>query len=49
MRSGTVVFDDYFNGKPEVGVRRAVGELLASGAVDAVLRAGERLTWTTKR
>jgi predicted O-methyltransferase YrrM len=46
---GIVVFDDYFNGKPGVGVRQAVDELLASGAVDPVLRAGERLTWTTKR
>jgi predicted O-methyltransferase YrrM len=46
---GIVVFDDYFNDKPEVGVRAAVDELRASGAVDPKLGRGGTLVWVRKR
>jgi predicted O-methyltransferase YrrM len=49
IAGGIVVFDDYFNDKPEVGVRAAVDELRASGAVDPRLRRGDVLVWLRKR
>jgi hypothetical protein len=46
---GIVVFDDYFNTKEGVEVRRAVDELLASGIVDPTLRrSGGMFVWATK-
>jgi predicted O-methyltransferase YrrM len=45
---GVIVFDDYFGTKPTWGVRRAVDELLSSGAVrPALTRAGMHV-WTLK-
>jgi predicted O-methyltransferase YrrM len=49
IAGGIVVFDDYLNDKPEVGVRAAVDELRASGAVDPQLRRGDMLVWLRKR
>ena len=46
---GVVVFDDYPNPDPTVGVRRAVDELLASGLVEPRLRSAFNLTWTVRR
>jgi len=46
---GVVVFDDYSNTRSDVGVGRAVDELLASGEVDPALRRADRLVWTIKR
>jgi predicted O-methyltransferase YrrM len=50
---GIVVFDDYFSAARDVGVRRAVDELLSSGLVEPVLRRANRpcagqLVWTRK-
>jgi predicted O-methyltransferase YrrM len=49
IAGGMVVFDDYFNDKPEVGVRAAVDELRASGAIDPKLGRGGVLVWVRKR
>jgi predicted O-methyltransferase YrrM len=49
ISGGIILFDDYTNTKPGVGVRQAVDELLSSGAVDPALQVSERLTWTIKR
>jgi predicted O-methyltransferase YrrM len=51
VRGGVIVFDDYFNEDEGVGVRRAVDELVESGAVESDLReASERLlVWTVRR
>ncbi len=46
---GLIVFDDYSNTNPGVGVRAAVDELLSSGMVEPRLRVGELLTWTRRR
>ena len=46
---GIVVFDDYFNQEPEVGVRRAVDELLRSGLVEPDLHRAHSLAWISKR
>jgi hypothetical protein len=46
---GLVVFDDYSNTNPGVGVRAAVDELLASGMVEPRLRTAELLSWTRRR
>jgi hypothetical protein len=46
---GLIVFDDYSNINPGVGVRAAVDELLSSGLVEPRLRVGELLTWTRRR
>ncbi len=46
---GLIVFDDYSNRNPGVGVRAAVDELLSSGLVEPRLRFAELLTWTRKR
>jgi predicted O-methyltransferase YrrM len=46
---GVVVFDDYPNPDPTVGVRQAVDDLLASGLVEPTLRRGFNLVWTRKR
>jgi MMP 1-O-methyltransferase len=47
-RGGIVVFDDYFNEEPEVGVRRAVDELLGSGLVEPAVHRAHSLAWITK-
>jgi Methyltransferase domain len=49
IRGGVIVFDDYFNQNDGVGVRCAVDELLASGAVEPALQKASALVWTTKR
>jgi predicted O-methyltransferase YrrM len=51
VTGGVIVFDDYFNASPEVGVRHAVTELLASGQVEPTLRTtGDHLlVWVIKR
>jgi predicted O-methyltransferase YrrM len=50
ITGGIVVFDDYFNPGPDVGVRLAVDELLTSGIVEPSLQRGGRLlVWTVKR
>jgi hypothetical protein len=46
---GVIIFDDYLNGRPGVGVRAAVDELLASGAVEPRLAWARWLCWTTRR
>lgn len=47
---GVVVFDDYFNAAPDVGVRRAVDEAVASGLVGPLHSRGAKvLVWTLKR
>lgn len=46
---GIVVFDDYPNPDPTVGVRRAVDDLLVSGLVEPRLRSAFNLTWTVRR
>lgn len=47
---GVIVFDDYFNSSPDIGVRRAVDELVASGRVAPLSRVDARLlVWTRKR
>ena len=45
---GVVVFDDYIETKPSWGVRRAVDELLASGAVRPQLETAGMHVWTVK-
>lgn len=45
---GIVVFDDYLNTRDGVGVKRAVDELLASGAVSPKLRWARWLCWTVR-
>ena len=45
---GIIVFDDYLNDREDVGVRRAVDELVASGSVGPVHRGGSVLVWTRK-
>ena len=45
-----VVFDDYFNRAPDVGVRFAVDQLVASGMVGPLRTEGAKvLVWTVKR
>lgn len=46
---GVVVFDDYPNPDPTVGVRPAVDELLASGLVEPTLHYAFNLVWTRRR
>ena len=46
---GIVIFDDYPNPDPTVGVRRAVDELIASGLVEPTLRASFNLVWTRRQ
>ena len=46
---GLVVFDDYDNAAPGVGVRMAVDELLRSGLVEPTLRRAFNLVWTVRR
>lgn len=46
---GVIVFDDYDNRDPGMGVRRAVDELLASKLVDARLQQRFNLVWTYRR
>jgi hypothetical protein len=46
---GLIVFDDYANKNPGVGVRAAVDGLVSSGLVEPRLRLAELLTWTRKR
>jgi hypothetical protein len=49
VRDGIIVFDDYFNRNPGVGVKRAVDELLASGTVEPRLyHEGGYFTWTRR-
>ena len=45
---GVLVFDDYFGTKPTWGVRQAVDELLASGAVRPTLARVGTHVWTVK-
>ncbi len=45
VEGGVVVFDDYDNHDPGVGVQRAVDELLASDLVDGHLRKRFNLCW----
>ena len=45
---GAVVFDDYFNSRPDVGVSRAVDELLLSGLVRSKLQRARNLAWTIR-
>lgn len=47
---GVIVFDDYFNANPGVGVRRAVDELLGSGLVEPGLQTTRgSFVWTRRR
>jgi len=49
VRGGIIVFDDYFNRNPGVGVKPAVDELLASGFVEPQLHhEGGYFTWTRR-
>jgi predicted O-methyltransferase YrrM len=48
VRGGVLVFDDYESNHPAYGVRRAVDELLASGAVDPTPRPVGKAVWTIK-
>ena len=49
IKDGVIVFDDYFNRNPGVGVKRAVDELLTSGLVEPTLHhEGGYFTWTRK-
>lgn len=45
---GVVIFDDYDNTAPGVGVKRAVDDLLRTGLVDPTLRRGFNLVWTVR-
>lgn len=45
---GVIVFDDYDNTEPGVGVRQAVDELLGSGMVEPKLRNCFNLVWTRR-
>ncbi len=45
---GFVVFDDYPNPDPRVGVRAAVDDLLSSGLVEPTLHQAFNLVWTRR-
>ncbi len=45
ITGGVVVFDDYYNTGPDVGVQRAVDELRASGLVEPTLHRVGELVW----
>lgn len=46
---GIVVFDDYFDERPEIGVRAAVDQLLSTGEVAPDLNRADHLVWVEKR
>src|SRR5206468_3092487 len=48
MPGGVIVFDDYFNADPEVGVRRAVDELVRAGSVSQPQHEGGVHVWVYK-
>jgi predicted O-methyltransferase YrrM len=48
VSGGVIVFDDYDNKSPGVGVRTAVNELLESGLVRPRLERGFNLVWTVR-